>query len=223
MSNVSYSMSGTILMLSIKVHKINKSCLLFLVLLILYVCCLVTKSCLTLCNPMDSNLPGSSVHGISQTRILEWVAIFFSRDLPQPGIQPTSPTLSSGFFIHLTVQISQPADFLWSNILQHARLPCPSATRGACSDSCPLSHWCYPTISSSVIPFFSRLQSFPASESFPMSQLFASGGQSIEASASAWVLPMNIQDVFSLELTGLISLLSKGLSRVFSNTTVQKH
>ena len=112
MSNVSYSMSGTILMLSIKVHKINKSCLLFLVLLILYVCCLVTKSCLTLCNPMDSNLPGSSVHGISQTRILEWVAIFFSRDLPQPGIQPTSPTLSSGFFIHLTVQISQPADFL---------------------------------------------------------------------------------------------------------------
>ena len=223
MSNVSYSMSGTILMLSIKVHKINKSCLLFLVLLILYVCCLVTKSCLNLCNPMDSNLPGSSVHGISQTRMLEWVAIFFSRDLPQPGIQPTSHTLSSGFFIHLTVQISQPADFLWSNILQHARLPCPSAIPGACSDSCSLSHWCYPTISSSVIPFFSRLQSFPASESFPMSQFFASGGQSIEASASAWVLPMNIQHVFSLELTGLISLLSKGLSRVFSNTTVQKH
>ena len=88
---------------------------------------------------------------------------------------------------------------------------------------CPLSRWCHPTISSSVVPFSSHLQSFPASRSFPMSQLFESGGQSIGASTSASVLPMNIQDWFPLGLTGWISLQSKGLSRVFSNTTVQKH
>ena len=92
-----------------------------------------------------------------------------------------------------------------------------------CSNSCPLSQWCHSTISSSVIPFSSCLRSFPASGSFPMSQLFASGGQSIEASTSAPVLPMNIQGWFPLGLTGLISLQFKGLSRVFSNTTVRKH
>ena len=107
--------------------------------------------------------------------------------------------------------------------LQHTRLPCPSPTPGACSDSSPLSRWCHWTISSSVIPFTSRLQSFPASGSFPMSQFFASGGQSIGVSASASVLPMNIQDWFPLGWTGLISLQSKGLSRLFSNTTVWKH
>ena len=107
--------------------------------------------------------------------------------------------------------------------LQNARLPCPSPTPRACSNSCPSSWWCHPTISSSVIPFSSCLQSFPASESFPMSQFFALGGQSIGVSASASVLPMNIQDWFPLGLTGLISLQSKRLSRVFSNTTVQKH
>ena len=107
--------------------------------------------------------------------------------------------------------------------LQHARLPCPSPTSGACSNSCPLSQWCHPTISSSVFPFFSHLQSFQASGSFPVSWFFASGGQSIGASASVSVLPMNIQDWFPLGLTGLISLQSKGLSRVFSSTTVQKH
>ena len=105
--------------------------------------------------------------------------------------------------------------------LQHASLPCLSPTPGACSNSCPFSQWCHWTISSSVVPFFSCLQSFPASGSFPMSQFFASSGQSIEASAS--VLSMNIQDWFPLGLTGLICLQSKGLSRVFSNTTVQKH
>ena len=105
--------------------------------------------------------------------------------------------------------------------LQHPRLPCPSPTLGACSNSCPLNRWCHPTISSSVIPFC--LQSFPASRSFPMSQFFASGGQSIGVSASASVLPMNIQDWFPSGLTGLISLQSKGLSRSFSNITVQKH
>ena len=94
---------------------------------------------------------------------------------------------------------------------------------GVYSDSCPLSQWCHPTISYSVIPFSSRLQSFPASGSFPMSRVFASGGQIIGASTSASVLPMNIQDWFPLGLTGLISLQSKGLSRVFSNNTVQKH
>ena len=114
------------------------------------------------------------------------------------------------------------SDSLWPHGLQHARLPCPSPTPGAYSNSCPLSQWCHPTISSSVIPF-SHLQSFPASGSFPMSQLFASGGQSIGVSTSASVLPMNIQDWFPLGWTGWISLQSKGLSRVFSNTTVQKH
>ena len=107
--------------------------------------------------------------------------------------------------------------------MQHARFPCPSPTPGACSNSCPSSRWCHPTISSSVIPFSSCLQSFPASGSFPMSQLSASGGRSIGVSASASVLPMNIQYWFPLGLTGWISLQSKGLSRVFSNTTVQKH
>ena len=100
------------------------------------------------------------------------------------------------------------------------RLPCPSLSPRACSNSCPLSRWCHPTISSSVVPFSSCLQSFPASGSFQMSQ-FTSGGQSIGASSSASVLPMNIQDWFPLGLTGLISLQSKGLSRVFSHTTVQ--
>ena len=107
--------------------------------------------------------------------------------------------------------------------LQHARPPCPSPTPGACSNSCPLSRSCHPTVSSSVVPFSSCLQSFTASGSFPVSRLFTSGGQSSGASASASVLPMNIQDWFLLRLTAFISLQSKGLSRVFSNTTVQNH
>ena len=115
------------------------------------------------------------------------------------------------------------SDFLWHHGLQHSRLPCLSPTLGACSNSCPLSRWCHPTISFSVIPFFSCLRSFPASGSFLMSQLFTSGDQSIGVSASATVLPMNIQDLFPLEWTGWISLPSKGLSRVFSNTTIWKH
>ena len=107
--------------------------------------------------------------------------------------------------------------------LQHARLPCPSPSPRICSSSCPLSQWCHPTISSSVIPLCSCLHSFPASESFLMSRLFASGGQSIGASASASVPLVNIQDWFPLGLTGLISLQPKGLSSVFSNITAQKH
>ena len=114
------------------------------------------------------------------------------------------------------------SESLWPHGLHHSRLPCPSPTSGACSNSCPLSWWCHPTISPSVIPV-SCLQSFPASGSFQMNQFFALGGQSIGASASASVLPMNIQDWFSLRWTGWISLQSKGLARVFSNTTVQKH
>ena len=106
---------------------------------------------------------------------------------------------------------------------QHARPPCPSPTPGVYPNSCPLNQWCRPTISSSVVPFSSCPQSFPASESFPMSQLFAWGGQSIGVSASTSVLPMNTQDWSPLRWTGWISLKSKGLSKVFSNTTVQKH
>ena len=102
-------------------------------------------------------------------------------------------------------------DSLWPHGLQHARFSCPSPAPRACSSSCPSSRWCHPTISFSVVPFSSCLQSFPASGSFPMSQLFTSGGQNIGVSASASVIPMNIQDWFSLGLTGLISLQSKGL------------
>ena len=112
---------------------------------------------------------------------------------------------------------------LQPNELHHAKLPCPSPTLRACSNSCPSSQWCHLTISSSVVPFSSCLQSFPKSRSFPVRQFFASGGQTIGVSASASVLPMKIQDWFPLGWTGWISLQSKGLSRVFSNTTVQKH
>ena len=111
------------------------------------------------------------------------------------------------------------SDFLWPHGLQHTRLPCPSPIPGTCSNSWPLSWWCHPTISSSIIPFSFCLQSFPASKSLLMNQLFASGGQSIGASASASVFPMNILDWFPLGLTGLISL----LSWVCSNIIVKKH
>ena len=114
-------------------------------------------------------------------------------------------------------------DYLWLYGLQRARLPCPPSSPRVCSNSCPLSQWCHPTISSTLVPFSSCLQSFPASGAFPVSHFFASGGQSIGISASASVLLMNIQDWFPLWLTGWIFLLSKGLARVFSNTTVQKH
>ena len=107
--------------------------------------------------------------------------------------------------------------------LQHARPPCPSPTPRVHPNPCPLNRWCHPTISSSVIPFSSCPQSFPVSGSFQMSQLFTSGGQNIGVSASASVLPMNTQDWSPLVWTGWISLQYKGLSRVFSNTTVQKH
>ena len=138
------------------------------------------------------------------------------------------PFFCSVFFFHLPTDLllfscSVGSDSLQPCGWQHTRPPCPSSTPGACSNSCPSSWWCHPAISSSVIPFSSCLQSFPASGSFLMSQFFTSGGQSIGASASASVLQISIHDWFYLGLTSLISLQSKGLSRVFSNTKVQKH
>ena len=115
------------------------------------------------------------------------------------------------------------SDSLRPHESQHARLPCPSAIPEVYPNSCPLSRWCHPAISSSVVPFSFCPQSLPALESLPMSQYFPWGGQSIRVSASASVLPMNTQDLSPLEWTGWISLQSKGLSRVLSNTTVQKH
>ena len=128
-------------------------------------------------------------------------------------------------FIKTSVQFSPSvvSDSLWPHELQHARPPCPSPTPGVYPNSCPSHWWCHPTISSSAVPSSSCLQSFPASRSFQVSQFFQSDGQRIVASASASVLPMNIQDWFPLGWIGWISLLSKGLTRVFSNTTVQKH
>ena len=130
---------------------------------------------------------------------------------------------SRTFFYSVQFSHSVVSDSLWPHESQHARPPCPSPTPGLHSNSCPSSRWCHPAISSSVIPFSSCLQSLPASGSFPMSQLFAWGGQSTGVSALALFLPKNTQDWSPLEWTGWISLQSKGLSRVFSNTTVQKH
>ena len=126
--------------------------------------------------------------------------------------------LSSVQFSHSVV-----SDSLWPHESQHPRPSCPSPTPGVHSNSCPSSRWCHSVISSSVIPFSSCPQSLPASGSFPMSQLFTWGGHSIGVSASSSVLPMNTQDWSPLGWTGWISLQSKGLSRVFSNTTVQMH
>ena len=140
--------------------------------------------------------------------------------MPRVYVVQVSEYFMYGIVVQLLscVQFCNPMD-----CMQPARLPCPSPSPRACSNSCPVSQWCHSTILSSVIPFSSCLQSCPASGSFPMSQLFASGGQSIAVSAWASVFPMNIQDWFPLTLTSLISLQSKGLSRVFSNTTVGKH
>ena len=126
-------------------------------------------------------------------------------------------TIKKDFWISVQFSHSVVSDSL------HARPPCPSSTPGVHPNPCPVSRWCNPTISSSVVPFSSCSQSFPASGSFQMNQLFASGGQSIGVSASTSVLPMNTQDWFPLGWTGWLSLHSKELSRVFSNTTAQKH
>ena len=173
-------------------------------------------------------------------------------NLPDPRIKPSSPaslTLAAGFFtnsitceaprnywdifnswfslptVFSSVQfsLSVMSNSLWLHGLKHARLPCPSPTPRVYSNSCSLSWWYDPANSSSVVPFSFHLQSFPASGSFQMSQLFTPDGQSIGVSPSSSVLPVNIQDWSPLGWTGWISLQSKGLSRVFSNTTVQKH
>ena len=134
---------------------------------------------------------------LTKYHILHAISVQFSRSVVSNSLQPHEP--------------------------QHTRSPCPSPTPRVHPNPCPLCQWCLPTISSSVVPFSSCPQSFPASGSFPMIQLFSSGDQSIGVSASTSVLPMNNQDWFPLGWTGLTSLQSKGLSRVFSNTTVQKH
>ena len=183
---------------------------------------------------MNSNPPGSFVHGISQARILEWVSFSYSRGSSQLRDQTLVSCIAGRFFTIwatrealLRVLVSLFSHSVVSNSLrhyelQHARPPCPSPTPGVYSNSCPLSQWCHPAISSSVVPFSSCPQSLPASGSFPMSWLFAWGGQSIGVSASASVFLINTQDWSPLGWTGWISLQSKGLSRVLSNTTVQK-
>ena len=136
---------------------------------------------------------------------------------------PSFPQQSQAVLSSVQLSRSVVSDSLRPHESQHARPPCPSPTPGVHPNLCLLSRWCHPTISSSVVPFSSCLQSFPASGSSQISQLFASGGQSTGVSASTSVIPVNTQDWSPLGWTGWISLQSKGLSRVFSNTTVQKH
>ena len=143
--------------------------------------------------------------------------------LTELSITKTKPTLFHFQFSSVQLSRSVMSDSLWPHESQHTRLSCPSPTPRVYLNSCPSSLWCHPAISSSVIPLSSCPQSLPASGSFPMIQLFAWGGQSIGVSALASVPPMNTQDWSPLGWTGWISLQSKGLSRVFSNTTVQKH
>ena len=157
---------------------------------------------------MDCSPPGFSVHGIFQARILEWVAMSISR--VSSGLRDWTQFSS----------VAQSCPTLCDPM--NRRPPCPSPTPGVHPNPCTLSRWYHPTISSSVVPF-SCPQSFPTSRSFQMSQLFASGGQSIGVSASTSFLPMNTQDWSPLGWTGWISLQPKELWRVFSNTTVHKH
>ena len=204
------------------------------------------------------SLPGFSVHGISQSRILQWVAIPLPGYLPNPGTElesSMSPVLQAALYLlshHTQVEeegIAQKtsSEWLFSRVKLYGLWWSSSVQLFSCvwlcdpmdcsapglpvhhqhpelrSDSCPSSWCCHPALSSSVAPFSSCLQSFPASGSLPMNHFFASGDQSFEVSASVSVLPLSIQDWFPLGLNGLISLQSKGLSRVFSNTKVQKH
>ena len=182
--------------------------------------CSVAQSCPTLCDPMDCSPPGTSALEILQARILDWVAISSCRESFQHRDQTLIWSVS-----HSSVQFSRSvmSDSLRPHESQHTRPPCLSPSPGVHSNSCPSSWWCHPAISSSVIPFSSCPQSLPASESFPTSQLFAWGGQNIGVSALASFLPKNTQGWSPSEWTGWISLQSEGFSRVFSNTTVQKH
>ena len=193
------------------------------------------QSCPTLWDPIKCSLPGSSVQGVSRWEY--WLPHPPPGDLSDPGIEPTSlksSALAGKLFAtsatwealkmdSVQFSCSVVSDSLRPHESQHARPPCPSPTPGVHSDSRPSSRRCHRAISSSVVPFSSCPQSLPASESFPMSQLFAWGGQSTGVSALTSFLPKNTQDWCPLEWTGWISVQSKGLSRVFSNTTVQKH
>ena len=179
--------------------------------------CSAANTCPTPCNLTDCRMPRFLSLTISQSLLK-----FTSIESVRPSNYVTlwcylllMPSVSH--FSHSVVSNS-----LWPHGLQYTRPPCPSPTPGVYSNSYPLSQWCHPTISSSAVSFFSHFQSFPASGPFQMSQFFSPGGQSIGVSASAPVLKMNIQDWFPLGWTGWISLQSKELSRVFSNTTVQK-
>ena len=160
--------------------------------------------------------------GLIDRQMDGWTVGWIKRKRETPFFSLECPWWAGWYFLSLSsLQVSSVQSL--SLRVQHTRPPCPLPTPGVYSNSCQLSRWCHPTISSHVVPFSSRLQSFPASGSFQMSQLFTSGGPSIGVSASASVLPMNIHDLFPWGLTGWISLQPKGLSRVFSNTTVQKH
>ena len=195
----------------------------------MYVICTRAQLCLMPWDPTDCNPPGSSVCGVSQAKILVQVAISYSRGSCDPAqFCKASCTGRGVLYLLCLLSVSQFSHSVVSDSLQphepqHTRPPCPSPTPRAHPNPCPLCRWCHPTLSSSVIPFCSCPQSFPASGSFQMSHLSASGGQSIGVSTSTSVLPMNTQDWSPSGWTGWIFLLSKGLSRVFSNTTVQKH
>ena len=157
----------------------------------------------------------AAVYGVAQSRTwLMWLSSSSSRG---------TNTTWFRWFSSVQFSCSVVSDSLWPHEPQHARPPCPSPTPGVYSNLCPSSRWCHPAISSSVVPFSSCPQSLPESGSFPMSQVFSWGGWSIGVSASTSVLPMNTQDWSPLGWTGWISLQFKGLSRVFSNITVQKH
>ena len=195
---------------------------------------LVSKSSLTLLRTFELYVARWAPLSMGFPRQEYWSGLPFlpPGDLSDLGFEPTFPTLVGRVFtaeapgkLVSTVQFSRwvESSSLWCHKLQHARPPCPSSTPRVHSNPCPLSWWCHPTISSSVVPFSSCPQSLPASGSFPMSQLFASGGQSIGVSASKPVLPMNTQDWSPLGWTGWISLQSKWFSRVSSSTTIRKH
>ena len=174
----------------------------------------------------SSAAPSSFAFNLSQHQgLFQWVGSFTSGGQSIGASAPVSVLPMNIRVDFLSVQFSRSvvSDSLQPHEPQHARPPCPSPTPRVHPNPCSLSWWCHPAISSSVVPFYSCPQSFPTSGSFPMSQLFASGGQSIGVSASTSVLPTNTQDWSPLGWTGWISLQSKGLSRVLSNATVQKH
>ena len=195
--------------------------------------CAHSVMCVT---PWTTACQASLSMGFPRQMYWSWLPFPSAGDLPDPGIQAESlsPAWASGFFttdpcgrpllLHW-VQFSHSAlsNSLWPHELQQARPPCPSPSPGVYPNSCSSSQWCHPAISSSVIPFSFHLQSFPAPGSFQMSQFVTSGGQNIGVSASTSILPMNTQDWSPLGWTSWISLLSRGLSRVFSNTTFQNN